>query len=222
MANTGGVALIFNNDAEHALTTMITVQMAEQVDTNKYAITIENGAKISHVAIFLLPNVDLDAQFQALIYFQLPNQDFKLFGSISQMKPSAIFKLNNSGSNSSQILDDIDMDGDSGKIFDPLDNITVGISIEPVIEAERQLRELKESQLANPNNTQLAVVHQPGIPSDPTTTALLAGKIVKHAYNYLTEFIDDEGKVSIKFFDSWWDKFKTRLQNDPKFLESQE
>lgn len=192
------------------------VQLAEQIEANKYKIEIENGHKISHVAIFLLPNVNLDPQYQALIYFQLPNQPYKLFGSISQVKPSAIFKLkNNQSSGNSQILDDIDMDD---RIIDPQNNITVGISIEPFNEAERLLQELKYSQ----SSTQLAVVNKNQTINDPTSTAILAGKIVKHAYNYLTGFVDDQGRVNIKFFDSWWDKFRTRLQNDPKFLESQD
>ncbi|ODQ59711.1 hypothetical protein WICANDRAFT_91536 [Wickerhamomyces anomalus NRRL Y-366-8] len=180
---------------------------------------MENGTKISHVAIFLLPNIELDPSFAALIFFQLPNQDFKLFGSISASKPSAIFKLNNSVQNSPQIMDEMDMDTDQAS--DPLNNITVGISIEPVADAERQLEEAKAFAQSS-KQKQLTTTPYNGsiMPSNPNTTALLAGKIVKHAYNYLTGFIDDQGRINIKYFDTWWDKFKTRLQNDPKFLDA--
>ncbi|KAH3675139.1 hypothetical protein WICMUC_002795 [Wickerhamomyces mucosus] len=202
------------------------VQLAEQVQNNKFTINIENGSKISHVALFLLPNAEFDQSFQALIYFQLPNQDFKLFGSISSMKPSAIFKLNNGGNNNktSQILDDIEMDSEDPPIVNPQDNIVVGISIEPTDEAERQLQAMKEqaSVLRSPQKQLASVPFNSSVPTNPNDTAILASKIVKHAYNYLTGFIDSQGKVSIKYFDTWWDKFRTRLQNDPKFLESQD
>lgn len=186
------------------------MQVAEQVDTNKYAFEIENGLKVSHIAIFLLPGVELDPSFKALVYFQLPNQEFKLFGSVSSSKPSAIFKLNNTVSSTPLISDDMELDS-----ANPLENITVGISIEPVQEADTQLGMLKSQSLqAQPKMITTG--------QDTNATALLAGKIVKHAYNYLTGFVDTQGNVSIKYFDSWWDKFKTKLNNDPKFLEQQE
>ncbi|CCH40524.1 hypothetical protein BN7_57 [Wickerhamomyces ciferrii] len=194
-------------------------------DTNKYAINIENGLKISHITLFLLPNIDLDPQFAALIFFQLPNQDFKLFGSISSTKPSAIFKLNNSIQTSPQIMDEMDMDTDSPN--DPINNITVGISIEPIADAERQLAEAKalsqQQQAIGKQKALTATAFNSSVtPNNPNTTAILANKIVKHAYNYLTGFIDDQGKINIKYFDNWWDKFKTRLQNDPKFLDNEQ
>lgn len=198
--------------------------MAQQVDNNKYVVDIENGGKISHVALFLLPDVELDSQFTALVYFQLPNQEFQLLGSISAAKPSAIFKLNNSVQNShTQINDDIDMDSEGMPTAgEASSSIKIGISIEPSESAQVLLNEASEQN----KQKQLALTHRPSSttisPSNPTTTALLANKIVKNAYNYMSSFIDNDGKVNIKIFDSWWDKFKIRLQNDPKFLDSQE
>lgn len=192
------------------------------MDTAKYAITIDNGSAVSHVAIFLLPNVPFDTAYAALIYFQLPGQDFKLFGIISAMKPSAIFKLNNNNAPHNRLIDDMDMEiGDAVDIpNDPLNKIVIGISIEPALEAERLLAESKQQQTAT---RPLAITNGSThvSPSDPTKTAALATKIMKHAYTYLGSFVDNQGKVSLKLFDNWWEKFKTRLQNDPKFLDSQ-
>lgn len=117
----------------------------------------------------------------------------------------------------------MEMDTDDGTpVSDPSNNITVGISIEPVADAERQLEEAKALSQAQAANKPKQLTNGTSIlPANPNVTALLASKIVKHAYNYLTGFIDDQGKISIKYFDSWWDKFKTRLQNDPKFLEAE-
>lgn len=118
------------------------------------------------------------------------------------------------------------MELDTDIANDPMNNITVGISIEPIADAERQLEEAKalaQAQAQASKQKQISsVAHSSSVtPSDPNKTALLAGKIVKHAYNYLTGFIDEQGKINIKYFDSWWDKFKTRLQNDPKFLDAE-
>lgn len=193
------------------------------MDTTKYTLIIENGSKVSHVALFLLPNVPFDPAFAALIYFQLPGQDFKLFGTISASKPSAIFKLNNNNAPQNRLIDDLDMDidGIGATPLDPMDNIIVGISIEPALEAERLLVESKQLQSsAKPLAIANGETHVS--PSDPAQTAALATKIIKHAYNYLGSFVDSQGKVGMKVFDSWWDKFKVRLQNDPKFLDKQE
>ena len=53
----------------------------------------------------------------------------------------------------------------------------------------------------------------------PALTMELAAKIVQHAYNYLSGFLDSSGNVPIKCFDSWWEKFKGKLSNDAKFLD---
>jgi hypothetical protein len=163
--------------------------------------------------------VDLDPSYKALIFFQLPNQDFRLFGSVSSAKPSAIFKLNNTVSQTSLIMDDGEMDMDAPS--DPLDNITVGISIEPAIEADRQLEAVKYVS-SQPKQITATAESSKISPLNPNKTAILAGNIVKNAYNYLTGFVDNDGKVSIKYFDTWWDKFRTRLQNDPKFLDNEQ
>lgn len=115
------------------------------------------------------------------------------------------------------------MDMDTDFSNDPLNNITVGISIEPIADAERQLEESKAlAQSSKPKQLTATAFNGSVTPSNPNTTAILAGKIVKHAYNYLTGFIDNEGRINIKYFDNWWDKFKTRLQNDPKFLDAEQ
>ena len=46
----------------------------------------------SHITLFILPNVTFPADFVAIVYFKLgQDEDFKLFGYLSLEKPSAIF-----------------------------------------------------------------------------------------------------------------------------------
>lgn len=201
----------------------------------------------SHITLFILPNVTFPNDFVAIIYFKLgQDEDFKLFGYLSLEKPSAIFKvklpgmnnnmpaINNSGEDEG--LGEIDMDGDGmggGNIDDMMSNLSqliIGISIEPRVEGMNKLAEWRQLRNANSSNSvnnsmaltrgvrgittagQLAKMY-------PKLTQDLAGKIVQHAYNYLSGFLDLNGNVSIKRFDTWWDKFKKRLVNDGTFLD---
>ncbi len=100
--------------------------------------------------------------------------------------------------------------------------INVGISIEPVQQVEQALTQLKaqreiqqQQQQNNPPISAGALASK-----DINSTAILANKIVQHAYNFLSGFVDNQGKVSMKTFDEWWNKFKRKLQMDLRFLDS--
>ncbi|CAK9437465.1 uncharacterized protein LODBEIA_P18430 [Lodderomyces beijingensis] len=221
--------------------------LAQQVDTTKYMISIPNASKVHYVTIFLLPNSPfVDPNLTALVYFQTPSSpaqlqqqqpqqssspEFRLLGALNPEKPSAIYKLNNlaAGSGASQAANrssnsnggmDLDMgDGDAAANakIDPNDpfTINIGISIEPTAQAEQTIAQARADHtgLVLARNTPASVAAK-----DPNSTAVLANKIVGHAYNYLASFIDASGKVPIKAFDNWWEKFKTKLQNNPNFL----
>lgn len=189
------------------------IQLAQQVEPTKFVIAIPNASKVNHMAIFLLPQTEFtDPNFTALVYFQLPNlNEFKLLGGLNPIKPSAIFKLNTAGpSLSAMDYDDVMNDGDSADH----EVLNVGISIEPTPQAEALLAQEKTKQKA---------IMPPAAPSAPAPLsaqdiASLANKIVAHAYNYLGGFVDSAGKVPMKQFDNWWLKFKTKLSNNPNFL----
>mgnify|MGYP001107178918 CR=1 FL=1 len=180
------------------------VQLASQVEPNKYVINIPNGSNVNYVTIFLLPNTEFDNNFTAMIYFQLPNSaEFQLLGGINGDKPSAIYKLNN-GAGSLNNIDDLDMNVDESASA-----LNIGISIEPTLQVQGQLDQLRASK---------TTVKSTALVSTSSTTNL-ANKVVGHAYNYLASFIDESGKVPIKAFDNWWDKFKTKLRNNPNFID---
>lgn len=193
------------------------IQLAQQVEPTKYVLTIDNAASINHVAVFLLPQTDFtDPNFTALVYFQLLNSaEFRLLGGLNPVKPSAIFKLNNtSGLLTSYLADDDAMNDDATASANA--TINIGISIEPTPQAEQLL-------LAEKQKNSSAVVPRNNVPKTapkaPLDIANLANRIVKHAYNYLSGFVDPAGKVPMKAFDTWWEKFRTKLQTNPNFLE---
>lgn len=136
-------------------------------------------------------------------------------------------------------IGEIDMDDDYGNVGSPLNNnnlseVTIGISIEPREQGLMKIQEWKQEMATeHTKNASSLVLSRPtgmGLPMTirtagelaktyPALTRELAAKIVQHAYNYLSGFLDSNGNVSIKRFDTWWDKFKNRLENDGSFLD---
>lgn len=190
------------------------MQIAQQVELTKFVISVPNASNINHIAIFLLPQTEFtDPNYTALVYFQLPDStDFKLLGGLNPVKPSAIYKLNNTTSKLNSYLADDDLMNDDAAT----DSVTlnIGISIEPTPQAEALL--LQEKQRVVPK--QLTARPLAPAPQAPLDIANLANKIVRHAYNFLGGFVDSSGKVPMKAFDNWWDKFKVKLNNNPNFL----
>ncbi|RCK63663.1 Protein OPI10 [Candida viswanathii] len=203
--------------------------LAQQVDQTKYVVSVPNASNVSYITIFILPNSPfVDNNYTALVYFQLPStngaaSEYKLLGGINPSKPSAIYKLNNNATHSAtRSPDDIDMD--SGPV-DTNDSTTIniGISIEPTPQAEQLIQQAKSATSLVPANKPTTTTSTTATATkSPNETAVLANKIVGHAYNYLASFIDSSGKVPIKAFDNWWDKFKTKLNNNPNFLNELE
>lgn len=172
------------------------MQLAQQLEPTKWGISIPNASNINYITVFMLPNSEFtDPNYTALVYFQIKNQEFKLLGGLNPNKPLAIYRLN-----TALVVDD-DMMGDE---------VNIGISIEPTPQAEQQLMLLTKAP---------AAPAAPAAPKNVDEVATLANKIVGHAYTYLGSFIDNQGKVPMKAFDSWWDKFKQKLQNNPRFLD---
>lgn len=192
---------------------------------------------------FQLPNSDPSPVISQAAS-STPN--FQLLGKLSIDKPSAIFKIKNSSnntmntaSNTAQIDDDAMIDDDTAigsttnaaniNPTDPSGTLIIGISIEPNLQAAQLLAEAKQQQQ---QQSQAKLLTSGNVPTDAGLTAgqlaakdlqgtaLLASKIVSNAYNYLSGFVDNNNKVSMKVLDGWWEKFKAKLQNDPKFLDN--
>ncbi|KAL6930736.1 related to Protein OPI10 [Hanseniaspora guilliermondii] len=182
--------------------------------------------KSSYISLFVLPGTVIPEEYVAMVYFKMGNDDpdFKLFGYLSYEKPSAIYKVNLGGNTHPSSLGEIDMDIDEQGGLDlqqGTKNILIGINIEPRAQGLEKLADLKNNSYAmtvsNQNNSFVTPAQLSA--KFPQQTQLLAAKIVQHAYNYLTGFLDNQGNVPMKRFDNWWDKFKDRLSKDPKFID---
>mgnify|MGYP002477050062 FL=1 len=223
------------------------IQLSEEVPNSnglQHTIVLSSTKpkQYSHITLFQLPNVALPADLVATVYFKLSvDQDFQLFGYLAAEKPSAIFKVTLPGAkgDDSGNLGEIDMDvdgvdtgADSGDVNN-ISQVLIGISVEPRVQGLAKVQQLKEMNMARASGNAMVLSKNlkntnPAIPPEtpgelaqrfPVVTQQLAANIVQHAYNYLTGFLDPAGNVSIKRFDTWWDKFKVRLANDAHFID---
>lgn len=205
------------------------VQLAQQVDALKYVITFGLlSQSISHVSIFMLPNIEFDPGYTLLIYFQInqtgqPLQpEFKLLGGLSLNKQSAIYKIKNNklngGSNDGgMMIDDIDMDTETGETTQ---EVIIGISIEPNLQAEALLLSLKAQQsllLATPRQLLLTNSSSSSIGIDQKIK--ISNKVIENCYNFLSSFEDSNKKVPIAKFNEWWKRYIQKLENNPKLLD---
>lgn len=174
--------------------------------------------------------------YGATVHFHWPGKGFQLLGSyvlistygpslliigflarLTNDKPSAIFRLR--GTFTSQAsLAHLAFQGNVAAAADPANvTATLGISIEPLHAIQSQLATLP-SALTKPAR-------------DPTAdSAVLAEKIVKHLFNYLSSFTSDNGAsltptsfVQLGAITRWYESFMSKIRNRGiEFLEKEE
>ncbi|CCU75834.1 DUF775 domain-containing protein, partial [Blumeria hordei DH14] len=200
--------------------------------------------------IFLLPGITLPPSTAAAVYLALPQTPtvFRFLGAIGLNKESAVFRV--SGLNETQnpstysvtanpavtSIAEIEVDMDAPeevvKILPEPSSagiLTIGISIESTEAVAAQMATLQESSISKLNPT----VPKPGTASQALVlaekpkpdTLLLAQRIIKDAFNYLTSFSSSDIRgelVPLKAFEEWWRKFEAKVKRDPSFLEKDE
>ncbi|KAI3401354.1 hypothetical protein diail_11438 [Diaporthe ilicicola] len=176
----------------------------------------------SHVVIFLLPGIVLPSDTAAAIYLvtppdraqgqEVPNSRF--LGGVGPGKESAIFKLNEASAS-----------GASGG------QIILGISIEEAGSVASRITELQAAKSSSAAPDSLALVPAGGGggaagqgqgQGQQPSTLVLAQRIIKNAFNFLSSFSGQAGQVEVvpmKAFEDWWRKFESRVRSDPGFLE---
>ncbi|KAI7786284.1 hypothetical protein LA080_004105 [Diaporthe eres] len=196
----------------------VITQPTETPSQTSFIYSISTSPKsFSHVVIFLLPGVVLPSNTAAAIYLvtppdraqgqEVPNSKF--LGGVGPGKESAIFKLNESSLSASS----------SGQII-------LGISIEDAGSVAGRITELQAAKSTAGAPGSLALVPA-GVAAGQTqaqqpSTLVLAQRIIKNAFNFLSSFSGQAGQVEVvpmKAFEDWWRKFESRVRSDPGFLE---
>lgn len=166
----------------------------QTVSANQFTFTFPTSPHFSHIVVFMLPNSALPDGTAAGVFLQTPgDQQFRFLGGLANEKQSAIFKVNLPDSA-------------------PQGIINLGISVEPMASIEQQMILLKSQQ-----HTASTALVKP-----PPSTKILAQRIIKNAFNFLSSFSGNAGGtevVPLKSFQDWWVKFERRIENDPSFLE---
>jgi hypothetical protein len=225
------------------------VAVAQPISPQKQMIEFQKIPikQVYHLSIFMLPNVQFDPDYTALIYYQIVPEtgdnlgmrnsefthtqivqnDFKLLGFLNASKQSAIFKINPGNIDipvGAGTHDEGDIDMESGiSEFEERETVTIviGISIESNQNATQQLDCLKVTRDST-NSLPLVRTSTPKVSLSQNEIFTVSNKIIGNAYNYLSSFTDMNNNVNISKFNDWWDKFKIKMGNDPNYLQNLE
>lgn len=194
---------------------------AQAISETQFAFTIPSAPSFSHIVVFLLPGTSLPDGTASSVYAQLPgSSEFKFLGAIANDKPSAIFKINNKAGGPAGG----GLGGDDDAMLDssaPVNggaagaDITLGISIEPAAQVLANLEQKKAQAAASGTQSGLELVKRG---ESTITTKVLAQRIIKNCYDFLTSWGSGD-TVPLGAFQAWWTKFEARIERDPGFLE---
>ncbi|CBX93774.1 hypothetical protein IAQ61_003661 [Plenodomus lingam] len=192
---------------------------AQVVSQTQFAFQIASQPPFSHIVVFLLPGITLPDGTAAAVYAQLPGaSEFQLLGAIANEKPSAIFKVNSkAGGPAGGGLGDTDAMVDDAVSDGNAVPLALGISVEPAQQVAAALEQKKLQEAATSTNTaqgsELVLRGQRSV-----TTKVLAQRIIKNCYDFLTSWGSGD-TVPLKAFQAWWTKFENKIERDPTFLE---
>lgn len=208
--------------------------------------------QVYHLSIFMLPNIQFDPDYTALIYYQIVPEsgetnvssgsqfgnggrmnsqmiqnDFKLLGFLNASKQSSIFKINPGNLDipaGAGTHDEGDIDMDSGiSEYEENEKVTMMIGISIEPNANA-IQQLDCLKVTRDSTSNLPLPKIPVKPPPITQSEILtvSNKIIGNAYNYLSSFTDINNNVNINKFNDWWDKFKLKMSNDPNYLQNLE
>lgn len=175
------------------------------------AATPANPRPFSHLAVMLLPGAALPPDTAAAIYVatnaaafaagrEPPN--FRFLGGVGPGKESAVFKL---------------------ALAPGEDGVVIGVSVEEAAGVARRIEEQQAARAAAGGAGAAAQQQQQVVVAgQQPSTLVLAQRIIKNAFNFLSSFSGQAGGtevVPLKAFEEWWKKFESRVRSDPSFLE---
>jgi len=209
----------------------------QQVDQDKFLITIPNADTINHVVVFLTGVLPLPVEAAACIFFSMPDPEtaptWNYLGYICNEKPSAIYKLSNIATK--QVLKDSQYNGNltpsNGLAFNyaqaPVHHVAqIGISIE-TLDSVKQMVPQTET-----------------IASKASTFEEFINKTVSNLFNYCSSFsrsaqdlvVTGDGSarilptigpfssnaqfVPLSTIQDWYQNYTRRLSNDQNFWRS--
>lgn len=186
------------------------VQPVPQVEqSERFFTTLTDISTLNHICIFLTGAIAFPEGYGCTIHFESPTKGWQLIGGLSNLKPSAIFKLKGSFIPSSQT---------STFTSNPLstnNSASLGILLEPLASVEAQLSTLSTSASTTtlPSSSTELVLARP-IANDPVS---IAQKIALNCFTYLGGFAlaapDGKSYIEMTAVERWYKQIETKLKN---------
>ena len=181
----------------------------EQISPTNVVSEIVDADNVNHIVIFLTGAIPFPDDMGGAVYFAWPQPGggepvWQLLGSISNAKPSAIFRISRLKQSDENLSSTNSFLGQGrGRT-----NAVVGISVEPLITLQG---------LTPAAQTEAAKV---------STFMEFGQKMVENLFNYASSFAVAGGEmrarsgetfVPFSCLQQWYSNFERRLQNDPNF-----
>ncbi|KZV62148.1 DUF775-domain-containing protein [Peniophora sp. CONT] len=182
----------------------------QQIDETHAIFELHDASTINHICVFLLGDVPFPDGYGATVHFHWPGKGFQLLGMLTNEKLSAMFRLRGtftSQSSNTALNDNAQMTGDLVA--------TLGIAIEPLHVIQAEMSSLPSA------------VSRASATTDPT---VLAEKIVKNLFNYVSGFVGGNGQnitpesaVPMGLLAKWYEGFVSKVKSSgASFLDLQE
>ncbi|XP_035722638.1 protein OPI10 homolog [Vespa mandarinia] len=181
----------------------------QQIGENQFLITVPDADNINHIVVFLTGSVPFPDGMGGAVYFSWPDSNappnWQFLGFISNVKPSAIFKISTLKKNHEFENSNLGIFGVS-KISHVAQ---IGISVEPLNVIEQQAATVSEAA----TNSFVEFVQ----------------KMLTSFLNYVSSFSvtqaqiipnSTENFVPLSTIQGWYETFERRLQQNPNFWKA--
>ncbi|GAA5828830.1 hypothetical protein JCM11251_005888 [Rhodosporidiobolus azoricus] len=178
----------------------------------RFAAQIENAQELNHITVFLTGQAPFPEGYGCTIHLDAPGKGWQLIGSLSNAKPSAIFRLRGTFIPSASTFSSTFASSSTST------TATLGISCEPLAAVEAQIAALGSSATAaNPaNSSALVPTRGPGAAGSPDPV-ILAQMVGKNLFNALAGFVqplpDGSGSwINFSLIEGWYRNFERKLK----------
>ncbi|KAL2726758.1 protein OPI10 [Vespula squamosa] len=181
----------------------------QQIGENQFLITVPDADNINHIVVFLTGTVPFPDGMGGAVYFSWPDSNappnWQFLGFISNVKPSAIFKISTLKKNHEFENSNLGIFG-VGKISHVAQ---IGISVDPLNVIEQQAATVSETA----TNSFIEFVQ----------------KMLTSFLNYVSSFSvtqpqmtpnPTENFVPLSTIQGWYETFERRLQQNPNFWKA--
>lgn len=183
----------------------------QEIAPNKYIIEIPEADNINHIVVFITGDTPVQLGMSGAVYFSWPDPNsppqFQYLGYISNLKPSAIFKI----SQLKKLHELEDMNSMDQGVFGA-QNIShtaqIGVSFEPET---------------------IVLQQEPTIQNTASSYLAFGQKILENFFNFASSFAVTQSQmqpnpletfVPLSTLQTWYINFQRRLEQNPNFWKN--